>query len=44
MIIDYKTMGSSNLKRDAQNFTHLPSMYLYALTVANGFVARKVEQ
>ena len=44
VIIDYKTMGSSNLKRDAQNFTHLPSMYLYALTVANGFVARKVEQ
>ena len=44
VIVDYKTLSSSNLVRDAQNYRHLPSMYLYALAVTKGFVARKVEQ
>jgi hypothetical protein len=43
VIVDYKTMSSTNLVRDAHNYTHLPSMYLYALAVSNGFIARKVE-
>jgi hypothetical protein len=44
VIVDYKTLSSSNLVRDAHNYIHLPSMYLYALAVTDGFKARKVEQ
>ena len=44
VIIDYKTTSSSNLMKEAQNFRHLPSMYLYALAATKGFIARKVEK
>ena len=43
IIVDYKTLGAQNLVKEANNYTHLPSMYLYGLAVTKGYEARRVE-